>query len=394
VKILFLTLHTFSLTGGIEKVCSAISKVLSDLKQEQKIANFHALAMYDHLPNLKYVSGKDFKGYRGKRISFALSALKKGSNADIIILSHINLLIFGWLIKKTTNKRIILLSHGIEVWENLQNWKLKFLQKHCEIWAVSTFTAEQLLKQAIPKSNIKVLNNCLDPFFKAPTLFDKPKNLLKHYQLTTDQPVLFTLTRMSHQEQYKGYDQVIASMVGLIKKYPNIRYILAGKADELEASRIKKLINKYDLQKHISLTGFLPDDEINDHYLLADVFVMPSKGEGFGISFIEAAACGCMNVAGNIDGSVDALLQGALGKLVNPNDQAAIANAIDEVLSLPDRTKIAQTLQEQCLKHFSFERYKMKLYDLLATSPPALPINRKEANPTPTISLKGGIYLH
>lgn len=370
MKILFLTLHTFSLTGGIEKVCSAISKVLADLKQEQKIEKYHTLAMYDHLPDPKYVSSKNFKGYRGQRILFALSALTKGSNANVIILSHINLLIFGWLIKKTSSKKIILLAHGIEVWGSLKKWKLKFLQKHCEIWAVSTFTAEQLIKQAIPGNNIKVLNNCLDPFFKVPTLFDKPKNLLKRYQLTTDQPVLFTLTRMSHQEQYKGYEQVIASIADLIKKYPNIHYILAGKADELEASRIKKLITKYDLQKHISLTGFLPDDEINDHYLLADVFVMPSKGEGFGISFIEAAACGCMSVAGNIDGSVDALLNGELGKLVNPNDQTAITNAIDEVLLLPDRTKMAQTLQAQCLKHFSFEKYQMKVYDLLASPQP------------------------
>lgn len=370
MKILFLTLHTFSLTGGIEKVCSAISNVIVALKHKKKIESFYSLSMYDESANTTYISSKNFKGYRGKRISFALAALKKGTNADIIILSHVNLLIFGWLIKKTTRKRIILLAHGIEVWENLQNWKLKFLQKDCEIWAVSKFTAEQLMKQAVPKSNIKVLNNCLDPFFRAPTAFDKPKNLLKRYQLTTDQPVLFTLTRMSHQEQYKGYDQVIESMVGLIKKYPNLHYILAGKADELEASRIKKLINKYDLQKHITITGFLPDEEINDHYLLADVFVMPSKGEGFGISFIEAAACGCMSIAGNIDGSVDALLNGELGKLVNPNDQTAITNAIDEVLSLPDRTKTSQILQEQCLKHFSFEKYQMKVYDLLA-SPPA-----------------------
>lgn len=368
MKILFLTLHTFSLTGGIEKVCRAMSKAIETIMHKQKIQSFYALSMYDDSADAKYICSENFKGYRGKRISFALSALKDGSNADIIILSHINLLIFGWLIKKITNKRIVLLAHGIEVWENLQNWKLKFLQKHCEIWAVSKFTAEQLIKQAVPRNNIKVLNNCLDPFFKVPTLFDKPKNLLKRYQLTTDQPVLFTLTRMSHQEQYKGYDQVIASMVDLIKKYPNIHYILAGKADELEASRIKKLITKYDLQKHITITGFLPDEEINDHYLLADVFVMPSKGEGFGISFIEAAVCGCMSIAGNIDGSVDALLNGELGKLVNPIDQTAISNAIDEVLSLTDRDQTPQILQEKCLKRFSFENYEMNVYKLL-TSP-------------------------
>jgi phosphatidylinositol alpha-1,6-mannosyltransferase len=371
LKIIFLTLHTFSLTGGIEKVGRAFTKVLANLYDEKKIASFQALSMYDHLPDTNYVSNEDFIGYKGNRISFAISALKKGSSADTIIMSHINLLIFGWLIHKISpKKRIILFGHGIEVWDNLKKWKLKFIQDHCEIWAVSKFTALQLIKQNVSKKNIKILNNCLDPHFKTPTLFSKPDELLNRYQLTNNQPVLFTLTRMSHQEQYKGYDRVIEAMVSLIKKHPNLHYILAGKADELEASRIKKLITKCNLQKHVTLTGFLPDDEINDHFLLSDVFVMPSKGEGFGISFIEAAACGCISIAGNIDGSVDALLQGELGKLVNPNDQTAITNAINEVLSLPDRTKTSQILQEKCLKHFSFEKYKVKVYDLLTTTPP------------------------
>lgn len=371
MNIIFLTLHTFSLTGGIEKVGRAFTKVLGNLCNEKKIASFQALSMYDYLPDTNYVSSENFKGYEGNRISFAISAFKKGSSADTIIMSHINLLIFGWLIHKiSSKKRIILLAHGIEVWDNLKKWKLKFIQDHCEVWAVSQFTAEQLIKQNVPKKNIKILNNCLDPHFKTPISFNKPAELLNRYQLTNDQPVLFTLTRMSHQEQYKGYDQVIASMVSLIKKHPNLHYILAGKADNAEASRIKKLITKYNLQKHITLTGFLPDAEINDHFLLADAFIMPSQGEGFGIAFIEAAACGCISIAGNIDGSVDALLQGELGKLVNPNNQTAITNAIDEVISLTDRTKTSQIVQEKCLKHFSFEKYQMKVYDLLASPQP------------------------
>lgn len=66
---------------------------------------------------------------------------------------------------------------------------------------------------------------------------------------------------------------------------------------------------------------------------LADVFAMPSTGEGFGIVFLEAMACGTPVVAGNCDGAVDALDRGRLGKLVDPNDVSAIANGINSLLN-------------------------------------------------------------
>lgn len=81
------------------------------------------------------------------------------------------------------------------------------------------------------------------------------------------------------------------------------------------------------------LTGFIPDHELEDHYNLCDVFAMPSKGEGFGIVFLEAMACGKPVLAGNKDGSVDAVLNGELGVLVDPDDVAQITEALRLVLT-------------------------------------------------------------
>ncbi|TKB98241.1 glycosyltransferase family 4 protein [Pedobacter cryotolerans] len=366
MKILFLTLNTFSLTGGIEKVGRAICKVLSDLQQDKKITSFNVLSVYDNKPDINYVSNINFNGFKANKISFAISTLSKSRANNIVILSHINLLVFGWLIKNlTSKKRIILIAHGIEVWHQLKNWKINFLQKHCEIWAVSNFTANQLIRQGISKERIKVLNNGLDPFFSPPKNFEKPTHLLKKYHLNTDQNILFTLTRMSFFEQYKGYDQIIALIPQLLTKYPNLHYILAGKADEMELERIKKLIKKLRIEQQVTLTGFLQDEEVNDHYLLADVFVMPSKGEGFGISFIEAAACGCPSIAGNADGSLDALLNGELGTLIDPSSSTEIAKAINENLSEPKTKALQNKLQQLSVAHFGYDQYKTKVFNLL-----------------------------
>jgi len=145
---------------------------------------------------------------------------------------------------------------------------------------------------------------------------------------------------------------------------PNIKYIIAGKADPIEEQRVKALIEKTQLQDVVILAGFISDEEIVDHYLLADLFIMPSQKEGFGIVFIEAMACGLQVIAGNKDGSVDALMNGALGKLVDPDDKTQILAALAQGLLNPAikndiSAKIA--LQNKVKHTFGFSAFKENL---------------------------------
>lgn len=365
-NILFLTLHTFSLTGGIEKVNRALTKVLDNLTKDFKIGSYQSLSMYDDKVDAAYSKAANFKGFQGKRVTFAFSALCQGLKADVVILSHINLLIFAKLIKKIKPKiRVAVLAHGIEVWRDLPAWKIKFLSQ-CEIWAVSRFTAKKISgKFHIPSKNINILNNCLDPYFKIPTSFEPSETLLAKYQLQPTQAIIYTLARLSSTEQYKGYDLVIKSMVDVIKVLPNAHYLLAGKADVMEHQRLSVLIKSLKLQKHVTLAGFITDEEVQTHYTTASVFAMPSTGEGFGISFIEAASCGCPVIGGNLDGSTDALLDGKLGKLINPTADGELSKAIIDQLQIAKTIASAQKLQQTCLTHFSFNRYQENVDQLL-----------------------------
>ncbi len=82
--------------------------------------------------------------------------------------------------------------------------------------------------------------------------------------------------------------------------------------------------------------GFLVDRDdpviFADHYRMADIFVMPSTGEGFGIVFLEAMACGLPAVGLDMDGSVDPLETAALGHPVN---EAELESTIENILSAP-----------------------------------------------------------
>lgn len=371
-KLLFLTLHTFSLTGGIEKVCRILSKVFTDGLHNKQLdfEVLRVLSLCDDCDDvdLQYCHKKSFKGYKYSKAKFGIMAVWHALTSTTIVLSHINLLPLVFFVKRLfPSKKVVLLAHGIEVWRDIKPWKINFLQKHVDIWAVSHFTAEVLhQKHQISKDHIAILNNCIDPFMAIPSTFEKPKYLTAQYQLKQDQLVMMTISRLSSSEVYKGYDLVIEAMPDLLEIFPNLTYVLAGKADKKEKARLQRLIQQQKLEAQIILADFIPNEQLIDHFLLADVFVMPSKKEGFGIVFIEAAACGCPVIAGNKDGSRDALLNGELGQLIDPESKKELIAAVQNALANQRNEVQSLKLQQKCLAHFNYTSYQHKVFNLLA----------------------------
>ncbi len=312
----------------------------------------------------KYFPSEIFKGFHSARIKYVKEAVQVGKQADTVVLSHINLMLAGWLIKKANPKvKVVLIAHGIEVWKKLNRRQLMMLRACDRIVSVSQFTADKIKElHGIPAEKCSVLNNCIDPFFTRPEKKEKDPVLMKRYGFAADDIILLTLTRLSEKDRYKGYDYVLKSMETLIKTNPKIKYLLAGSYDKKEKIFVDSLINSFGLRSHVVLTGYVEEEELPAHFGLADIYVMPSKKEGFGIVFVEAMYYGIPAIAGNADGSVDALLNGDLGILVNPDDPKAITAAIramlaDPVRFIPDH--------ELLMEHFSYEAYKRKLEEVL-----------------------------
>ena len=330
---MFLNLAAFSLTGGIEKFNRAFLKALSELEKEE-IITAHSLSAYDTIGDTNYFEAKNYKCYKSNRVHFAFAAWKAASKYDVIFLGHINLALVGWSIKKLfPSKQIILIAHGIEVWKKLNRFKNYLIHNADKILSVSSFTKNKIVNiHKINPDKITVFPNTIDPFFVFPQVFKKPEYLLKRYNIQPNDPVILTLARLSYSEKFKGYEKVINTMNVLKPDFSNLKYILAGNFDVPEKRRLEKLIEIKGIENDILLTGFIKAEEVTDHYLLADVFVLPSRKEGFGIVFIEAMACGLSVIAGNKDGSVDALKNGELGLLVNPEEETEILNALKKCL--------------------------------------------------------------
>lgn len=361
---LFLTLNTFSATGGIEKVCRVAGKAMFEFstrfQKRLKIWSMHDEP--EAAGDNTYFPSELYRGFAGDKMKFVKAACEQGLQSRLIILSHVNLLPVGWLIKRVKPAaKLVLLCHGIEIWGEIGFTKKNMLPLVDEFWAVSQYTKKCIEEQhGIDPDHVKVLNNCLDPYLPLRRNVEVPPVLFERYQIKPEEKILLTIARLSGTEKYKGYDDVIRALPALKDKH--IKYILGGKADEEEKSRLTVLINELGLQEQVIVPGFIAEDELAAHFKLCDGYIMPSSKEGFGIVFIEAMHYGAPVIAGNADGSTDALMNGQLGLLVTPGNVQEIQEAIALMLNDPSTYQPDETLLDQ---NFSYLSYKKKLSRLM-----------------------------
>lgn len=297
----------------------------------------------------------------GNKVAFALASLRQALvfRPDVILSGLIG---FGGLVvplKWITRSRLWSVTHGWEAWQPgpwTDNWGLRSSEL---VTAVSRFTRDKLLAWLDrPAERVRLLHNTidLDRFEPGPP----PPSLLRRYGVA-GKKVLLTIGRLAAIDAYKGQDRVIRLLAELERRCGDVHYIIAGDGDD--RPRLEALVAQTGVERLVTFAGFVPDEDIEDLYKLADVFVMPSTGEGFGIVYLEAMACGCPVVAGNKDGSVDALAEGELGRLVDPDDPRELLEAIAATLSAGRRhdTRIPG------VERFALARYRERVGELVDT---------------------------
>jgi glycosyltransferase involved in cell wall biosynthesis len=155
---------------------------------------------------------------------------------------------------------------------------------------------------------------------------------------------------MAAGERYKGFDEMIDVMPHLMQRFPELKYLIVG--DGSDRGRLEATAKARGLSNCVIFTGRIPESEKVAHYNLADAFVMPSYGEGFGIALIEAAACGIPIVGSSADGSRDALLDGRLGRMVDPRRPDELVEAITSAMRNMRRRRndLVETFDVGCFR--------------------------------------------
>jgi glycosyltransferase involved in cell wall biosynthesis len=274
----------------------------------------------------------------------------------LIITTHLNFTKVAHRVKQLTGIPYWAIAHGFEAWDVQDPETQRALQNADRILAVSTYTRERLLQHLpLDPNRIQLLPNTFDASrFRVAS---KPAHLLQRFGLRADQPILLTVNRLAAGEPFHSYDQILAALPTIQTSLPDVHYVIVGKGDD--RPRLEQLIAKHQMQHCVTLAGFVPDEDLPDFYNLCDVFAMPSKLEGFGIVYLEALASG-KPVLGGLDGAIDALQNGRLGALVAPDDQAAIAQTLTELLQKTYPNPLLynpDALRQAAIETFGFEAF-------------------------------------
>ena len=271
------------------------------------------------------------------RLAFIYQTLRetrRHERADIVICGHLHLLPMAWLAARLQGARLVLIIHGIEAWGPSNHPIANLLASRVDAFlSVSRYSAERFVRWAnVAKEQGFILPNCVDLDRFRPG--DRDPALVARYGLQSSRVVL-TVGRLVAQEQYKGFDEIIEVMPRLLQQMPDLRYLIVG--DGSDRARLEAKVKALGLSAQVIFAGRIPEAEKVAHYNLADVFVLASRGEGFGIALIEAAACGIPTVGSTVDGSREALLDGQLGQLVDPSNPDELLQAIVAVMRAPSQ---------------------------------------------------------
>jgi phosphatidylinositol alpha-1,6-mannosyltransferase len=274
---------------------------------------------------------------RPDRFTYSLAAIRAALSAriDIIFCGHLYMAPLAALIARIKRAKLVIQTHGLEAWTRPLPLCRAAVEAADLVLCVSRFTRGRLLSwAAIAPERVLVLPNTVADAFTP----GDGSSLRKAWGLEGKR-VLLTVGRMDARERYKGHDRVIAALPQLVAEGHDVAYLILGEGDDRE--RLGTLSRTAGVGDRVHFMGAVGRETLVQAYQLADVFVMPSTGEGFGIAFLEAMASGTPALGLAAGGALDALADGKLGIAVNEADfPGAISRAL--LAAKPDPLVLAR----------------------------------------------------
>lgn len=335
--------------------------------------------------NLPYkiilIKGRDWAYFKKWYVMRAIFNYLKSHKKPIILSTNWELSQGITFFKKYYKFSLITIMHGLEV-TRLESEKYKKKIKSFnktislsdKVVSVSNYTKNKAESILNIDKKIDVIPNFVNINSFYPI---NNKNLRKKYHLKKNDIVILSLSRLIRR---KGHFISIDAIKRLTEKYSNIKYIIAGTGDKGYEKKLKSYVKKYNLDSYVYFLGYVSEDLKNEIYNLCDIYVMTSlpsdiygSSEGFGITFLEANACGKPVIGTNVGGISDAIKNRFNGFLIKPNNSLELEK---KIINFIDNKSLYKSLSENSIIHIKnffdikligkkFESIIEELYDSL-----------------------------
>ncbi|CAN5828787.1 hypothetical protein BH11PSE3_BH11PSE3_18460 [soil metagenome] len=247
---------------------------------------------------------------------------------DVVFCGHVFLAPLAVLLARLLGARYWLQAHGTDIWNDRRDSVRRGIEAADQVTTVSRGTRKHLLDWVdLAPERVRVLPNTVDERFVP----GPPSERLRERLQLGSGPILLTVGRLAVSERYKGHELIFAALPALRARFPDLVHVVAGEGDD-RARLEARAVELSGQPTAVRFLGFVPDGDLPDLYRLADLFVMPSSEEGFGIVYLEAAACGLRVIGGAGGGSSDAIPNDRVGAIVDPADRDGLIETVTRLL--------------------------------------------------------------
>lgn len=231
----------------------------------------------------------------------------------------------------------------------------RFFTSAVDHWvSTSRYNAAQI--EAHYRRSVTIIHNGVDTNLFAPG--KRNSALRQEWGVPEKAPLVISLGRLIG---WKGLHVVVEALAGL----DNAHYLIVG--DGQEKARLAELAQRLGISERVHFAGALPHGRLPETLREADLFVQPSIGEeAFGISVVEAMACGLPVLASRNGGMVEIVVDNETGRLLPPGDVTAWRSALAELINAPEkRTALGQAARQRAIAEFTWDANARKLEQLI-----------------------------
>ncbi len=340
-KVLLITPDFPPLTGGISTYLAAVFGGLPDERAIVVAPDCAGSPRGTAPANLRVVRCKSWPLVRKSiLLSMLISSMRLARREDLeaVHCGHLHVALVGCVLRRIFGLPWATWVYGMELFHpRLVRFFRALLLASDLVVADSEYTKGLVTNMGVSTSRVKVIHPPVDASRFSPSV--DPKNVLRKHGLEQKR-VLLTVGRLASSEQYKGHDKVIQALPSIAERVKEVAYLVVGDGDD--RLRLERLADRHQVRDRVVFAGSVSHELLPSYYAACSLFIMPgrvrsygstSKMEGFGIVFLEAAACGKPSIGGQSGGIPDAIVDGITGMLVDPLQEQAIADAVVRLLT-------------------------------------------------------------